>query len=586
MNQYFLIVNFLTKNKTMVPIEKQIEFYAWQLKLLEEEWRAYFTTEVKTLIRSRECFQGVIHGFDDTRGNIILKFPKNFAPRLEMFYSFFWFGDENKLTETYKAFSSCTDSINENNILTVYHLDSDQNSVFTAITNIPVQVFDRLKKEKEEGIMNHVLLGKPEPLFNYIRRLKYFTEINKDSEILKFDFKGSFSVQKFKEDNHADEIIAKLEENDLVIVQGPPGTGKSTLASTIIKKIGDGKKICVTALANKALVEIGKKLSDLDVKNILKTNLTVNERRDIKNVSSYAESNIPPSYVLLTTYYKLTERFEDLKSKTPHFDILVIEEASQAFYTTLAAFGWLAKKVLIIGDPLQLSPIVLNESSAKEVIHLKIFELINGLETLMSMREEPSFFLHETYRLNPQNTLLTNCFYRGILESRNHSELKIESSELFDPYFNSMHPTQLWLREKLIEDADIFQLADELKGLLNNLKAETPIEIAVITSYRNDVRILQDVLGGIKRKEISKLTVETIDRIQGLTVDITIFVLRFGDGIKFVLNKNRFNVATSRCRHYNLLITDRNYELLIGNAAMEVKDYFKRLKESSIKGMS
>ena len=42
----------------------------------------------------------------------------------------------------------------------------------------------------------------------------------------------------------------------------------------------------------------------------------------------------------------------------PSYDIIVIEEASQAFLTTIAAFKQLGKKCLIVGDPMQLPPIV------------------------------------------------------------------------------------------------------------------------------------------------------------------------------------------------------------------------------------
>lgn len=47
--------------------------------------------------------------------------------------------------------------------------------------------------------------------------------------------------------------------------------------------------------------------------------------------------------------------------------------------------------------------------------------------------------------------------------------------------------------------------------------------------------------------------------------------------LKFVFNKNRFNVATSRASGYNLLIIDRKVKLLKNNIPIEVSDFIDKL---------
>lgn len=51
------------------------------------------------------------------------------------------------------------------------------------------------------------------------------------------------------------------------------------------------------------------------------------------------------------------------------------------------------------------------------------------------------------------------------------------------------------------------------------------------------------------------LTIETIDRIQGMTVDYSILYIP-GRNPGFALEERRFNVATSRSRSTTLIISD------------------------------
>lgn len=57
------------------------------------------------------------------------------------------------------------------------------------------------------------------------------------------------------------------------------------------------------------------------------------------------------------------------------------------------------------------------------------------------------------------------------------------------------------------------------------------------------------------------ITVETIDRIQGMTVDYSIVYFPMNN-IGFALSGNRFNVATSRSRSTTLIISDLDFESL------------------------
>ena len=63
--------------------------------------------------------------------------------------------------------------------------------------------------------------------------------------------------------------------------------------------------------------------------------------------------------------------------------------------------------------------------------------------------------------------------------------------------------------------------------------------------------------------EYKNVTIETIDRIQGLTVEFSIYLLALSNPT-FAMDVNRFNVATSRAKYGTLIITDRAYSQFMG----------------------
>lgn len=564
----------------MVPIEKQIDFYRWQLSEIAEKWEAYFTSNVSMLIHRKEVYVGYLHGFDEARGNVIVAFPRMMGARLDQLYKLYYFEDESFKNGIFKSFSQKAENTDDENVMSLYILDRTESTVLIAIGNVPFNDFHELQKRKISGKGVQILLGKPEPPIKYLLRLAHFTEINKHTEVLNFDPDDSYKLKRFHGDK-IDQLLAQLETDDRIIVQGPPGTGKSTLMAELIERFMDEtSKVCVTANANKALIALAEKLRGKSVSNkTYKTNLTANERKSMPFLKGQNELMIPPSSLLLTTYYKLSSGIIDLKERNPYFDLLVIEEASQAFYTTLTSFSMLAKKVIIIGDPKQLPPIVLNKRQATKNIHRNVGQLINGLETLMKMNVCDNYILQETYRLNPYNTKLTNSFYEGDLISENKDILEVKVEEEYRDLFDSKISTKLWLQPDLLDDLEIKQFSHRLRHLLNSLTTENNnLHIAVLSPYRKDVLLLQELLAESNSNKTNMITIETIDRVQGLTVDICIVILKMDGAASFSYQLNRFNVATSRAKFYNILVVDEKYKFGMRSASKEVSSYFSQLE--------
>ena len=84
--------------------------------------------------------------------------------------------------------------------------------------------------------------------------------------------------------------------------------------------------------------------------------------------------------------------------------------------------------------------------------------------------------------------------------------------------------------------------------------------VAIISPFRETVKKLQSELQTDRRK-LKDFTVETIDRIQGMTVDYAVLYLPAG-GSAFALDVRRFNVATSRSLSTTIIISDVKLERL------------------------
>jgi superfamily I DNA and/or RNA helicase len=126
-------------------------------------------------------------------------------------------------------------------------------------------------------------------------------------------------------------------------------------------------RIFVTALTNRALIELAEKehLKDaLKDGKVYKTSLTADEQKNkkikgIKPLKNLKEQRPP---MLLSSYYVMSQ-IATKAMEEEHFDYVIIEEASQAFLSTIAMARKLGKKCIVIGDICQLEPIIQKEYS-------------------------------------------------------------------------------------------------------------------------------------------------------------------------------------------------------------------------------
>ena len=121
---------------------------------------------------------------------------------------------------------------------------------------------------------------------------------------------------------------------------------------------------------------------------------------------------------------------------------------------------------------------------------------------------------------------------------------------------------------------------DAILEFVSKIIAESPkAEIAILSKFRESVRQLQKyfVIKWDKSKELPEnIRIETVDRVQGLTVDYCFYFIP-NASIRYSLENKLFNVATSRAK-FNTIIVAGN-SILKENMSTEVRKYLLKAQE-------
>lgn len=432
-----------------------------------------------------------------------------------------------------------------------------------------------------------VILGPQEPPSAYLRNLirivssannKLATDKFLDIEVTNTDWFPAVFKEK---DDFPSFILTQISLSSEVLIQGPPGTGKTNkMAALATKLINEQKSVLVTALTHRALIELAKKeyLKDsLEESRVFKTNMTLDELHELPKLKDSVDVVCQPGTLCLSTFYKVSE-FASYIQEVPPFDFVIMDEASQSFLAMFACSKLLGKNLIWIGDPYQLPPITSIEE--EEIIRNNYSPMIEGFLTICKSLAIPAFMLVESYRLSPRAAEYTSLFYANPIKSSvkrrivnlSYLELNLEVRKFFHPNGGPSLIKLSFPREDPKPEIGMRFVVGIVAQLLKI--SEKDFEIAVLAKFKKTVREIQKSVANILGDD-RNLTIETVERVQGLTCDVCIYFIP-NYMVNMSLEKHLFNVATSRSQRHTIIIADTGIATL-NNSNQLVLRYLQKL---------
>ena len=560
--------------------KKHWQFLEDELKAETEEFKkTYLTTAISLLKTSQEMYVAQFISFKD--GEMIMKFPISRAlPRKGDFLVCMVLPPElqdyrNWGDKTYRDLYNAR--YNSTECVCIWHSPAnDPRYSLVGFSKVSVDFANYIKETP-----NIVLTFAPQrPPIDYVMNLQKVVE-DKYSKGVASVLDANYQTKDWepiliKQDNVSGFVYSQMTLTDTMILEGPPGTGKTYMIAELCARLcAEGHSVLVTALTNRALMEIAEKPAVkplLHSHKIFKTNITIDELREIKDLETIKSIAPMPGCLVMSTYFITSGYAADLTVEQP-FDFVIMDEASQAILPMFAASRKIGKKNLWVGDIHQLPPIVILNQDRIKFCNYK--PLVEGLKLLADNSSSPIYQLTTTYRFGQRSANYTGVFYNDSLVS-NESKRFNDLPSMCKILSNKGGPT-LILTDMPSGDS-IPQFATYMASyIVASILNDSPNkDIAVLSCMKKTTRALQMA---ITQKVGSKknLIVDTVARVQGLTTDITIFFVPDYSYIR-TLEPHLFNVATSRAKEHTIIIVDK-YVLDCYTLNQNVRKYLEMLKQ-------
>lgn len=355
----------------------------------------------------------------------------------------------------------------------------------------------------------------------------------------------------------------ELLDHSFLPIQGPPGAGKSYTASHIIfELIKKGKKVGITALSHKVIINLLKKVKEVADQHgyplaaLYKDSGkdSENEFWDIAKTALDISGNIGNYSLFAGTSFMWCK--EDLKNT---LDYLFIDEAGQFALIETLVVSHVAKNIVFLGDHQQLSqPIKGVHPEGTDISALE--HLLEGEKTIP---EHKGIFLETTWRMHPDICSFdSEMFYESRLMSKdNLSHQKLIGNTEFSGaglYYKSIEHEgntnssieEVTIIKEIVNDltkGDVYWVDKDQNQTLLEKK-----HIKIITPYNSNVYELQ--------KEIPDVEIGTVDKFQGQESPVILYSMASSSsedaprGMDFLYSPNRFNVAVSRAQIAFILV--------------------------------
>lgn len=397
------------------------------------------------------------------------------------------------------------------------------------------------------------------------------------------------------------KAAVRLPERGTLLVQGPPGTGKTTVIARFLQEAARrGKTVLVASHTHVA------------IDNAFQKTLRLNRNMEHKMVRLGDNQNVSPDLHHLTkqigqfhmdpeeegakplfsnifqkhpivgmTLDALANAWvyaDQLDQRVEPFDYVIVDEAGMNGFPKLAVAHAAAKRMILVGDPLQLPPIIRAWSFRNDENYKR-----SHFEHLQLLRPDLSILLDEQFRCDPGIYEWPNdAVYEGAVTSR-RERVQQTGSVLGHPRKGSV----LWLDTKKmpgnketrvgssrINRSHAALAVEVVRDLLR--QGVDAAEIGYISPFKSQARLFQNGLEETRTPGAGIITSATVDAFQGNERRIIVYDLTSLKPAKPHEDYRRLNVSITRAEDLLILIGPRAFV-----ADMKLNPYYWSLQRWS-----
>jgi superfamily I DNA and/or RNA helicase len=426
---------------------------------------------------------------------------------------------------------------------------------------------------------------------------------------------GEIADADYLNESQREAVSFALSARDVALIHGPPGTGKTTaVVDLICRAVARKERVLACAPSNIAVDNMAERLArrqqrivrlghparllpevvehsldalidaseqskvartvrrDLeraqrrrgkarsrdekravrDEVRALRSELIDIEKRTIRDIISSAD-------VVLATITGCA----DSNLRDFDFDLVVIDEAAQALECSCWIALLKARRAVLAGDHLQLSPTILSREAEKKGLGFTLFDRLTDFHDGDFLR-----MLKVQYRMNENIMNWSSvALYGGELEA--HESVRSHVLADLDHVEESAETTLPLLfidtagcdfDETTAGDGGSKSNVGEAEVVGQHLEAliesgVRPDEIAIVTPYNAQVQLLRARL----RSSYESLEIDTVDGFQGREKEAIILSLVRSNSLRevgFLADRRRLNVAVTRARRHVAVIAD------------------------------
>lgn len=353
-------------------------------------------------------------------------------------------------------------------------------------------------------------------------------------------------------------------------VQGPPGTGKTMVLAYVAETLARlGRRVMLVAPTHQAvnnalstilaffparpLVKVGDELRRESLDGAIPC-------RSAREVTQGLPPRQHQELIVGMTFVSALHN-QGLRASGLTPNALLIDEAGQLPLTQGACAGLFGAGVaLLFGDDAQLPPVFASEV-LEDPLAVSLFQRLREVHPSLIAR------LNTTYRMNADLCSITAAeFYPGGAEPLRPSSgvagnrfllAGARAPDGLPPEVVAESPSLVWLptpdtHSQQANDWEADAIAKLVAVCLNHGKSAR--DIAVVTPFRKQAALIRQRIQHLLAADADLPIVDTVERVQGLTVDLVAISLAasdpdfISDVAGFLCSPNRLNVAISRAR--------------------------------------